>query len=189
MRISDDVVRKVRRSYDEPGHVRELTFSCYHRLPLLSKDRSRQWFVEALDLARRQLGFELWAYVIMPEHAHVLVFPLRPDCRVSRFLKTVKMSVSRKAMRYLKANAPEWLDRLKVTWPDGRVEHRFWQQGGGYDRNISKVRTAWDSVAYIHNNPVRRGLVARPEDWEWSSARWYAGEQDVKLVMDGCPPQ
>jgi len=64
----------------------------------------------------------------------------------------------------------------------------FWQPGGGYDRNIRKAKTAWASVAYIHDNPVRRGLVRRPEDWEWSSAKWYAGQQTVKLAMDACPP-
>ena len=43
--------------------------------------------------------------------------------------------------------------------------------------------------AYIHNNPVRRGLVHRPEDWPWCSAGWYAGLEDVKLAMDDCPPE
>ena len=83
---------------------------------------------------------------------------------------------------------PQWLERLKVTWPDGRVEHRFWEQGGGYDRNILEARIAWASVAYIHNNPVRRGLVATAEEWPWSSAAWYAGAAEVKLAMDACPP-
>jgi putative transposase len=39
-------------------------------------------------------------------------------------------------------------------------------------------------IDYIHANPVRRGLVARVEDWEWSSARWYAGLRPAKLQMD-----
>jgi putative transposase len=39
-------------------------------------------------------------------------------------------------------------------------------------------------IEYIHANPVRRGLVARIEDWEWSSARWYAGIRPVKIEMD-----
>jgi putative transposase len=39
-------------------------------------------------------------------------------------------------------------------------------------------------IDYIHANPVCRGLVARAEDWEWSSARWYAGLRPVKLGMD-----
>jgi hypothetical protein len=43
-------------------------------------------------------------------------------------------------------------------------------------------------VNYIHNNPVKRGLVEDPLDWPWSSARWYAGQGEVLLPMDGTPP-
>ena len=71
MEDADGKVRKRRISYDEPGHAHELTFSCYGRLPLLSKDRTRLWLIEALDVARQRWAFELWAYVIMPEHAHM----------------------------------------------------------------------------------------------------------------------
>src|SRR5947207_8047626 len=65
--------RKRCRSYNTPGEAHELTFSCFWRLPLLSKDRSRQWFVEALDDAPRRRDFLVWAYLIMPEHVHVIV--------------------------------------------------------------------------------------------------------------------
>ncbi len=179
---------KRRHSFNDPGHAHELTFSCVHRWPLLRKDRTRKWFVEALDLARRRWNLELWAYVVMPEHAHVLLLPRSPSYRIEAILKTVKQSVARKAVGHLRLNAPRWLDRLKVTWPTGRVEYRFWQQGGGYDRNMLKTRTAWESVDYIHNNPVRRGLASCPTEWIWSSARWYAGDDNVVLAMDACPP-
>ena len=65
-----------------------------------------------------------------------------------------------------------------------RIRHRFWQPGGGYDRNITSTLALRAAIEYIHANPVRRGLVARAEDWEWSSARWYAGLRPVKLEMD-----
>jgi hypothetical protein len=39
-------------------------------------------------------------------------------------------------------------------------------------------------IDYLHANPVRRGLVSKAEDWEWSSARWYAGMRPVKIEMD-----
>ena len=75
MRQSDGRVRKTRVRHNESSHAHELTISCNHGIPLLSKDRSRQWLSEALDLARKRWSFELWAYVIMPEHAHVLIWP------------------------------------------------------------------------------------------------------------------
>ncbi|MEK6643299.1 MAG: transposase [Planctomycetota bacterium] len=183
----DGTVTKLRRAFNDTGHAHELTFCCYQRLPLLSKDRTREWFIEALEFARSRWTFELWAYVIMPEHVHVLLYPTSTHYDISLILKSIKLSVSRKAMHYLKKNAPHWLDKLKVVWPDGRIEHRFWQQGGGYDRNIYSEKVAWASINYIHENPVRRGLVDSKTDWRWSSARWYEGLDNVVLAMDGAP--
>jgi putative transposase len=65
-----------------------------------------------------------------------------------------------------------------------RLRHRFWQPGGGYDRNITSIETLHAMIDYIHANPVRRGLVTRAEDWQWSSAGWFAGMRPVKLEMD-----
>jgi len=53
--------------------------------------------------------------------------------------------------------------------------YHFWQDGGGYDRNIRNAKALRDIFTYIHNNPVKRGLVSRQEDWKWSSARDWAG--------------
>ena len=97
--------------------------------------------------------------------------------------------MGRKAIAYLELTAPSWLERLTVTNADGTSERRFWQVGGGYDRNIIEPETAWNVVTYLHLNPVRRGLVERPEDWEWSSARWYAGTRPVPLEMDATLPR
>lgn len=62
-------VQKRRRRYEEPGQPRGLTFSCYRGYAFLSKDRTRRWLCETLDIARRQFGFEVWAYVIMMNHS------------------------------------------------------------------------------------------------------------------------
>jgi putative transposase len=120
----------------------------------------------------------------MPEHAHVLVFPLNEIYDVSNILQSIKQSVSRRATNYLRQHAQDWLDRLKVVWPDGRMEHRFWQQGGGYDRNIFTPEAVWASIDYLHNNPVHRKLAALATDWPWSSANWYAGRRTNTFVID-----
>jgi putative transposase len=176
-------VKKRRVRFNEPGQPRELTFSCFRQYALLGRDRTREWFCEALDKARRKLGYQLWAYVVMPDHVHVLVYPGDAPEQMSAFLRAMKEPVARKAIRYLKSQGSEWLARLTV--PEGRrVRHRFWQPGGGYDRNVTGIETLRSMIDYIHANPVRRGLVARAEDWEWSSARWYARLRPVKIEMD-----
>lgn len=179
-----DVHRKRRRSFDAVGCAHELTFSCHRRMPLLGSDRSRQWFVDALDVARRRWNFELWAYVIMPEHVHVMLRPCSPDATVARMLKAIKQPVARRAVGWLREHRPGWLRRLRVVWPTGREEFRFWMQGGGYDRNIDQPATVPKVIEYIHQNPVRRGLVTVAADWPWSSAGWYEGHRAVKLRVD-----
>src|SRR5262245_6791425 len=95
MRIVDPVtgksyVEKRRRRYNEVGQPRELTFSWYRHFPFLARDRTREWFREALENARARYGVQLWAYVVMPEHVHLLVNPgENPEC-ISRFLQAVK---------------------------------------------------------------------------------------------------
>ena len=185
--MPDGSIRKRRQNFNDAGHAHELTFCCYHRYPLLSKDRSRQWFIDSLDAARKKWDFELWAYVIMPEHVHVLIFPRSSSSDMSVIRKSIKQPVSRRAISYLEQCSHSWLQRLRVH-EGGRTFHRFWQAGGGYDRNICVESTAWSSVNYIHNNPVRRGLVDHATDWVYSSARWYEGVNEVVLPMDGCPP-
>ena len=50
---------------------------------------------------------------------------------------------------------------------------RFWQEGPGYDRNRTQPSTILSAIDYIHDNPVRWGLVLQVIDWRWSSVRWY----------------
>jgi hypothetical protein len=75
------------------------------------------------------------------------------------------------------------LPRLRVR-EGKRLRHRVWQPGGGYDRNITTAAALRAEIDYLHGNPVQRGLVAKAEDWEWSSARWFAGIRPVKIEMD-----
>ena len=174
--------RKKLRRYDEPGQARFLTFSCYHRLPLLSKDRSRVWLSNALAAARIKHGFELWAWVIMPEHIHLLVLP-KTGSRVASILNGIKTTTGRKAINYLRKEAPRFLSRLATRGPGG-TWYRFWQAGGGWDENVTEPRRVHEVIEYIHRNPVMRGLVERPDDWPWSSARAWLTGIDWPIAID-----
>ena len=60
----------------------------------------------------------------------------------------------------------------------------FWQKGGGYDRNITRIETVVEAVGYIHNNPVRKGLVETPEKWRYSSAGEWDGVRVGPIAID-----
>jgi putative transposase len=175
--------QKTRRRFDEAGQARELTFSCYRGYKFLSRDRTRIWFLEELESAPRRWSFDLWAYVLMPEHAHLFIYPREPNLKAGTIAGRIKEAVARRAIAYLETNAPGWLPRITVR-EGRRVRRRFWQPGGGYDRNLVDRATAHRMVEYIHANPVRRGLVESAEQWEWSSARSYAGILPVRIKID-----
>jgi putative transposase len=177
---------KRRRRFDDEICPRELTFSCYHRFAFFSKDQSRRWFLEAVQTVRPRWPIDLWAWVIMPDHVHLLVAP-REKTHVGRFAGQIKERIARKAIAWLEQNSLEWLARITVA--EGKtIRRRFWQPGGGYDRSVESESTLRSMIDYIHANPVRKKLVGRPEDWEWSSARWYAGIKPVHLEMDETLP-
>ncbi|MAG92817.1 MAG: hypothetical protein CMJ48_03610 [Planctomycetaceae bacterium] len=176
--------RKTCTRFNDAGHAHSLTFSCFKCQVFLSRDRSRQWFVESIERALCKHRYHLWAYVVMPEHVHLLVRPTEDRYDISLFLQSMKTSVTRKAVGFAKREAPSFLTRMLDRQPNGEEHYRFSQRGGGYDRNITEPKTLWHEIDYIHANPVRRGLCERPEDWKWSSAADHADIRSGPLRID-----
>ena len=178
--------RKRCQRWNEPGQAHELTFSCYHGRAFLSRDRTRECFAHAVRTAKARHVFDVWAYVIMPEHVHLLIFPREQAYSISAVLKSIKQSVARRAIGRLRKENPAGLVHLSTGHKDS--PYRFWQDGGGYDRNIRPDATLRRVIDYIHANPVRRSLVALPEEWPWSSYRdWELGEAGcIPIDKDSC---
>jgi putative transposase len=129
-----------------------VTFSCYRRQSLLTREGAYCVFEQELETVRTRYGFVVAGYVLMPEHVHLLVGePSRSSLSV--VLQVLKQQTSRK---------------LKVP---GSVQ--FWQRRY-YDFSVHNEEKRVEKLRYMHRNPVKRGLVEKPEDWAWSSFRHYA---------------
>ena len=160
--------RRTLKRYEGLGDIRYLTCSCYRRLPLFQNDKIKDAFTTYLGKSRDRLAFNLYAWVVMPEHLHILLKPA-PRQDVSQVLRGIKAGFAKTTIeRWRELDAPI-LGR--ITDSSGRA--RFWQTGGGYDRNVFTEKQLVQKIGYIHHNPVRRGLVDRPGDWLWSSERHY----------------
>ncbi len=157
------------KRYDIPGHAHELTFSCYRGLPLLKSTVFRHFVYEAIRKAMEKHYFDLWAYVLMPNHVHLLIYPSVNPYSISAILKSIKQSSGRKAVNWFRTNRPDYLRNLSTGQKHDHF--RFWQDGGGYDRNVTTKKVALNSIGYIHLNPVRRKLVEHPKEWYDSSYR------------------
>jgi putative transposase len=151
------------KRYQASGHTHFVTFSCYSRRPHLNNDPARIHFEETLETLRIRHRFELYGYVLMPEHVHLLLS--EPQAHpLSTTLSVLKRLTSR-------GHKPFWQVRY-------------------YDFNVFTTGKHREKLKYMHRNPVARGLVENPEDWPWSSFRHYlTGERArVHITSHHTPP-
>ena len=122
--------------------------------------------IEVLEASRRRLGFLLCGYVLMPDPWHALIWPQYP-LLISHVLHDVKKISALRLHAARGSEGPLW-------------QHQFW------DRFVRHEREFQERLDYMHLNPVRRGLVKRPEDWRWSSYQNFALD---KVTIAACPIQ
>ena len=181
---ADSPIRKTCKRYNVVGHAHYLTFSCFKRRAFLNRDRTREWMIDAIALARERHLLDLWAWVIMPEHVHLLIHPRDADYDISAILSTLKQPVSKRALLFVQREAPQFARWMLDRQPNGREAKRFWQRGGGYDHNLWTPAKVWEKIDYIHANPVRRGLVESAVDWHWSSHADHVNLRQGPLPLD-----
>ena len=104
---------------------------------------------------RAEHGYLLTAWVFLPDHWHAIFFPRFP-LTISRLMESIKVGST------LRINAMR--KERGLLW-----QRRF------FDRALRTVKEYGEKVEYIHQNPVKAGLVRRAEDWPWSSVREFSG--------------
>lgn len=146
------------KRYQNTGDLHFVTFSCAGRKPYLGSPIARDLFEESLDRARIKYRFAITGYVVMPEHVHLLVSEPSEE-PLATALKSLKLSVSKQSR-----------------------ERPFWQPRY-YDFNVYTEHKRIEKLRYMHRNPVRRGLVEKPEAWAWSSFRHYSIGEESRLEI------
>ena len=160
-----------------------ITIVTKDRLPVFKTDALKLVTCQALDEARKSGGFLIFAYVIMPDHLHVLT-----DCpgRAADVLRYLKGLTGRRVVDYLKANGYESsLAKLRHAQWKRKHTYSVWQQ----EKNVLSIFSEamlMQKVNYIHLNPLRAELCDRPVDYRWSSARMWQRQslEDEPLRVD-----
>lgn len=173
---------RLHRAYGT-GYLHFITFSCYQRRRLLSAVRCRDLFLRILEETRVRYRIVIVGYVVMPEHVHLLLSEPE-DSNHSVVVQVLKQRF-----------AHELLERLreKHPLPDGSLWNTVLEQGHVWQRRFYDF-VVWnrhkraEKLRYMHENPVRRGLVASPEQWPWSSYRDYAYDEPGPVLVNEQQP-
>lgn len=170
-----------RISKDTPAFY--LTSVAKDRLPVFRKPAFRDLVCKAIDEARRSAGFLLFAYVVMFDHLHTIVGSEDKPSRVTRFINGI---TSRRVIDHLKNNG-HTVSLAKLKHEDRGRNHRYslWDHHPNL-KQINHEDVLLQKVRYLHQNPVRAGLVKDPLAYKWSSARWWANKpsDDEPLSID-----
>jgi putative transposase len=157
-----------------------ITCSCYRRLPLLGTARSRDRFLSVLEQTRQRYRFVVVGYVVMPEHIHLLL--TEPEVGTpSTVMQVLKQRTAHALLPKRKRKNPG----QRSLFRDDLGRRAFWQTRF-YDFNVWTTKKRVEKLRYMHRNPVKRGLVELPEQWLWSSYRFYLlGEAGPVRVNEG----
>ena len=147
------------------GRIFYVTVNLRKNLPRFSEPEYSV-LAATIDESRRKLDFSFCGYVFMPDHWHALIGVKHP-LTISRVVQDIKWSSARRLNVGRGTTGALW-------------HHQFW------DRFIRHEKEFGHRLAYMHLNPVRKGLVRCPEEWRWSSYNNFA--LDPLRVAD-CPIQ
>ncbi len=172
----------------EPGQLQFITTSTYRRSRLFTCQRFCWTFVETLRQLRQETKFLLIGWVLMPEHFHLLIKP-QPAEQIVHFMQELKKRSAQQIIAALARNQHQLtcrttLARLQLPPTVHSDSHyRLWQRRY-VPFNVFTEKKRLEKLNYMHGNPVKRRLVSSPDQWPWSSFRFYYLNDSSVLSMD-----
>ena len=133
-----------------PDYCYNLATNTKHRVKWFSQPDLAYEVVDAIYEYRERYGFKLLAFVVMPDHLHLMIIP-GGGKPVSEIVKEIKRASSIKINKRLKRKGP------------------FWQEGY-FEDILEGSKMVMNKIRYIHENPVKAGLCDIPGEYEFSSA-------------------
>lgn len=149
-----------------------LTLCVIGKIPVFTYSKLCNTVLEELKFYRVNSGLKIYSYVIMDNHIHLI---LSSEHDLSDIVRRLKSHLARTIINALEIDSRNWIkDLLNTLKRDGKrtQTYQFWTENN-HPELIQGVGMFNQKIDYIHQNPVRRGLVSTPEAWNYSSAAWY----------------
>lgn len=156
------------------GELHFVTLTVVEWLDVFTRRIYKDTIIESLKYCRDNKGLCIYAYVLMTNHMHLVADT--DENHLSDIIRDFKTYTSKKLYQQIKENPHEsrkkWM--LKIFRTKGQsninnIHHQFWQNGS-YPVGLYSNQVIQQKIDYIHQNPVRAGMVSKPEYYIYSSA-------------------
>jgi REP element-mobilizing transposase RayT len=166
---------KSRYTIREPDGPYFVTCTVVNWIPIFTRKPYFDILIDSFKFCRQHKGLKLYAYVILDNHLHLVV----AGDKLADIIRDFKSYTAKRLINQLEQDQKTWiLNQFQYYKKHAktRSDYQVWQEGF-HPQQIVSEEMLQQKIDYLHHNPVRAGLVARPEDWVYSSARDYAGEK------------
>lgn len=158
---------KSREAVYGKGHLHLIACTTFRKLPKLAEEKHRDVFVRLMEELRIKFRFAVVGYVVMPDHFRLLM----REPEIDTAANAVETLQARYRRRYNNSS---------------RSVEQVWESRCA-DTHIMGVEVIAATLASMHAEPLKAGLVSSPEEWKWSSARAYAGLHEGVVTVERVP--
>jgi putative transposase len=149
---------------------------------LLEPDRYKDIVVNSLRFLVKDNRVRLYGFVIMWNHLH-LIWQMQAMIDSKAVQRDFLKYTAQQIRNDLKINHPLVLDRFRVDASDR--EYQFWERNP-LSIELRSGKVFYQKLDYLHNNPVRAGICSFPEEYKYSSARFYKTDIDNWGFLSHC---
>lgn len=167
-----------------------LTMTIVGWVDLFTRKECKDIIIESFKYCQKNKGLELFAYVIMSSHVHIIARANEESAGLSAIIRDMKKHTSKELIKWIKESKiesrSEW---LKVLFGyhgrnnSNNKNFQLWIQNN-QPKEIRHPNFMNQKLNYIHNNPIKAGIVNRMEDYRYSSAGNYMGLDNLPIYVD-----
>ncbi len=172
---------KSRYKVVDPEGIYFVSSTIVEWIPVFISESLFDVIINSLNFCKKEKDLKIYAFVIMPEHLHMIV----SSCKLIEIMKSFKRHTAKAILEYYKTTKKDQiLNQFYFYKKRNKIESNYqvWQEGF-HPQLMSSIDMIDQKIQYIHLNPMRKGFVNKPEDWKYSSACNvdFDGNEIIKL--------
>ncbi len=167
-----------------------LTFTIIGWADIFTRPQCREMIIDSLIHCKTSKGLVLYAYVIMSNHIHLIARTKETYEGISVFIRDFKKFTARQLINWILSSKiesrREWMFSLFNSYGQKNANNEIFQIWKRDNRpmQILTPKFAKQKLDYIHMNPVKAGIVDKPEEYLYSSARNYSNRKDFVIDVE-----